>query len=237
MHEITRLGIAEMDGKIPPIPRGYSILLAGPSGSGKTIFGLHFLYGSATKYGERGIYISLRDLPQEVRRKAASIGFNISNLEGEGKIILVDGVSSRIGLDSSEKFFLLEPTYGEILRTIRDVIDEYEKLDRVVIDPISVIFKGRKDLGKVLDLVLSLSSLGITSLFISFQDDRPLLGYVFNGVIELENLENGTRRIVIRKMEGLRIRTPVAYPYEIYRGIGIKLVERGIETEREGGIV
>jgi len=229
MQALTRLGIAGLDGKLPPIPRGYSILLSGPSGSGKTIFALQFLYESASKYGERGVFISLRDLPSNIRRKAASIGFEISELEKNNMLIIVDALSRRIGIGSGETY-IAEPSFNGIIRAIKIISQEFEKIDRVVIDPISILFRGRNDIEDILKLILTLTSLNATTLAICFLEDLSILSYLFNGVIELQESKNGIKTMIIRKMEYLRVRTPISLPYEIKRGIGIRVVE-----QTEGG--
>ena len=55
------------------IPRGHSILIAGGPGSGKTTFAIKFLYKGATEYNEPGIYISLDEDPEDVKKEHVEI--------------------------------------------------------------------------------------------------------------------------------------------------------------------
>ncbi|MDI6721102.1 MAG: ATPase domain-containing protein, partial [Candidatus Aenigmarchaeota archaeon] len=61
------------------------ILLSGGCGTGKTVFGLQFVCFS----GERGIYISFEDEPDEIRSIADSFKWDIDKLEEKNKLRIV----------------------------------------------------------------------------------------------------------------------------------------------------
>src|SRR5438132_1210055 len=76
-------------------------LLAGPAGAGKTIFSTQFLYNGISKYNENGIYVVLEETPQQLRENMYnSFGWNIQTYEDNGNIIVLDAISSRLGLSS-----------------------------------------------------------------------------------------------------------------------------------------
>jgi len=87
------------------IPRGHSILIAGGPGSGKTTFGIQFLYKGATEFSEPGIYISLDEDPEDVKRNMSKFGWNIDELETEKKLAFINvspvrvAPSEKAGLD------------------------------------------------------------------------------------------------------------------------------------------
>ena len=62
------------------------ILLEGTPGTGKTIFGLEFLYNGATKFNEKGLYITLEERALEVKRQAKQFGWDLKKLEKSGML-------------------------------------------------------------------------------------------------------------------------------------------------------
>ena len=62
MHNLERVktGISTLDEiLLGGFPRGSIILVAGGPGTGKTIFAAQFIHSGATKYNEKGVYVSL----------------------------------------------------------------------------------------------------------------------------------------------------------------------------------
>jgi len=45
---------------------GSTIMLAGRSGTGKTLFGAQFIYTGAKVYGERGLYVTFEQRPEDI---------------------------------------------------------------------------------------------------------------------------------------------------------------------------
>ena len=70
------------------IPRGHSILVAGGPGSGKTTFAIQFLYKGATEHNEPGIYISLDEDPEDVKKNMSKFGWDIGKLEQDKNLPL-----------------------------------------------------------------------------------------------------------------------------------------------------
>jgi circadian clock protein KaiC len=72
------------------LPRGRTTVVAGQPGTGKTMLGLEFLYRGALA-GEPGIFIGFEEPPDDLRVNAATLGWDLSHLEQEGKLLLFDG--------------------------------------------------------------------------------------------------------------------------------------------------
>ena len=226
MDHYIKLGIGELDDVLPLIPRGYSFLLYGPSGTGKTIFGLQFMCDGIKKFDERGAYFVLKEFPNDLRFKAISLGFDISRMEKEGMLIMVDCFSKSIPIKSSEKF-VSDNTVNGILRALKKIIESVGSIDRVVIDPISVIFEKEK-VGEISKLLAVFSQLKITSILISNEEHAKKLEHFCPGVFEmtLENQDNETEySLIIKKIEGIRQQTPIRFPYRIVRGRGIHILK------------
>ncbi|MHA1131169.1 MAG: ATPase domain-containing protein, partial [Candidatus Helarchaeota archaeon] len=61
--------------------KGTNVLLAGSAGTGKTIFCMQFLYNGVVDYDEPGIFVTLEEMPAELRREAALFGWDFRKLE------------------------------------------------------------------------------------------------------------------------------------------------------------
>ncbi|MBS3065685.1 hypothetical protein J4229_01425 [Candidatus Pacearchaeota archaeon] len=62
-------------------PRNSSVLICGGPGTGKTIFGMEYIINGATKYKEKGLYITFEQRAESLRGQALQFGWNISKLE------------------------------------------------------------------------------------------------------------------------------------------------------------
>ena len=69
--------------------RGDTIIVAGQPGTGKTTLGLQFLHHGATKCGENGVYASVIESADKLKRNALRFGWDLDKLEREGKLQLV----------------------------------------------------------------------------------------------------------------------------------------------------
>ena len=103
---------------------GSSVLLAGNPGTGKSIFGMEFIYNGATKFNEKGLYVSFEERAEEIKTQAKQFGWDFDNLEKEKKIrvmaISVQDINAQ--------------TASDIIETCKR-----EKIKRVVIDSISTL--------------------------------------------------------------------------------------------------
>ena len=57
-----------------------AILLRGAPGTGKTTFGLQYLL-EGVRRGEAGLFISFEEFPQSLYRDAASLGWDLAEVE------------------------------------------------------------------------------------------------------------------------------------------------------------
>jgi KaiC/GvpD/RAD55 family RecA-like ATPase len=172
-------------------------LLAGPAGAGKTIFSSEFIWNGLTKYGENGVYVVLEETPQQLRENLFnSFSWNLTNYEDSGNLIILDAISSRLGLASQERFVVPRPfTLEALLYEIQTAIQTC-RAQRVVIDSLDAMSLEltQVDLRSLIQrLTMILKSFGCTTLLVSGQADNSNSGrkaveeYVVDGMIRLHH--------------------------------------------------
>lgn len=70
------------------LPRGRTTVVGGEAGSGKTVLGLQFLF-QASLAGEPGIFVGFEEPASQLRRDAATLGWDLPALEREGKLFVL----------------------------------------------------------------------------------------------------------------------------------------------------
>ncbi len=101
---------------------GTTTLLTGPSGTGKTTTGMHFIL-EGTRKGEPGLIVTFEENAAQLRRNAASFGWDLKSLEEEDML--------HIQYPAHEHVYA-----GESLLQIHDCIAEFG-VERVLIDSIN----------------------------------------------------------------------------------------------------
>jgi len=177
--------------------RNRAYLIAGSAGTGKTIFSMQFIHGGAVRYGENGVYVTLEETPEQLRRDLFSFGWNLKKLENESRLILLDASSSRVGFGSKEKFTVPRPfTLDALLYEVNRCIEKI-KAKRVVIDCMDAMGLHAKDPEEfrksLLRLTMILKSSECTSLLVSesFDGKSPsrygVEEFVTDGIIMLHH--------------------------------------------------
>lgn len=105
-------------------PANSSILVCGGPGTGKTIFCLSYLINGATKFNEKGLYVSFEQRADALRNQGKQFGFDIEGLEKKGMLKLMS-----ISVDKITQ------------KTIQDIqnLVKKEGIKRLVIDSLSTL--------------------------------------------------------------------------------------------------
>ncbi|MGQ9515609.1 MAG: RAD55 family ATPase, partial [Thermoproteota archaeon] len=102
--ELVRTGIDGLDKVLGGgIPRGRCVLVMGGPGTGKTTLSIQFLYNGAIEYGENGIYITLQESPEHIRKDMLKIGLDFEILEEEDRLRIIDYSASTYLSSISER--------------------------------------------------------------------------------------------------------------------------------------
>ncbi len=172
-------------------------LLAGPAGAGKTLFSSQFLFNGLTRFNENGVYVVLEETPQQLRENVFnSFSWDLRSYEDSGNLIILDAISSRLGLSSDERFLVPRPfTLEALLYEIQTAIQTVGA-SRVVIDSLDAMSLEltQVDLRSLIQrLTMILKSFGCTTLLVSGQAETTHTGrraveeYVVDGMICLHN--------------------------------------------------
>ncbi len=137
------------------LPKNSLTLLTGTCGTGKTTFCAEFLYNGATRFGEKGVYISFEESPELVKSDMSLFGMNFDALEAERKVVFVK----------------YDPYHIE---DIFDIIESNVRLTgatRVCIDSISALGLYVRDIPElrrmIFNLGITLRKLNCTSVITS----------------------------------------------------------------------
>lgn len=196
--------------------RGDTTIVAGQPGTGKTTLGLQFLVYGAVKCGENGVYASVIESGEKLKRNARRFGWDLDALEKEGKLQLVSLQSTmKAGVSTALETVL------EALHTVN--------AKRLVFDSLSALmtaFESTAEARSFLHIMLKfLEAANCTTLMISEVPwGKQQLGTNFeeflgDGLIVLESSFDNSRvrrRIYIPKMRGTENRLE-GYDYYITR--------------------
>jgi circadian clock protein KaiC len=211
------------------IPRGHSILVSGGPGSGKTTFSMQFLYMGITEHSEAGLYITLDEDPEDIRKNMSGLGWDLEKLEKEKKLLFIN--VSPVRMTTTENAGLLQLGMKEfklvkLLEAIKKGIKEINA-KRIVIDPITIFTLQYPDeidrIYAMRDLLADFRKNGCTNLLISelkgtgLDREHQFEEYLVQGVILLRTiLKDGklSRMFQVEKMRRLAVDNQ-PHPYEI----------------------
>ncbi len=194
--------------------RGDTVIVAGQPGTGKTTLGLQFLYHGATKCGENGVYTSVIESGDKLKRNARRFGWDLDRLEREGRLQIVS-------LQSTMK--------AGVSTALETVLESLHSINakRLVLDSLSALltaFESNAEARSFLHIMVKfLEGANCTTLMISEVPwGRKQLGTNFeeflgDGLVILDSSFDNSRirrRIYVPKMRGTEHRLE-GYDYYI----------------------
>jgi KaiC/GvpD/RAD55 family RecA-like ATPase len=211
------------------LPKGHTVLVSGGPGSGKTTFAIQFLHAGIAQHNESGVYVTLDEDPDDIRKNMLKYRWDLKKLEEEKKLVFIN--VSPVRVTPSETAGLIEIGMKEfrlikLLEAIKQGIKEVNA-KRVVVDPVTSFMLQYPDeierIYAMRDLMRDLRKTGCTNLLISelrgtgWEREHQFEEYLAQGVILLRTFPKNGRLIrvfQVEKMRGLAIDNQPR-PYEI----------------------
>lgn len=213
------------------LPTGRPTLVAGTSGSGKTVFAAQFL-AEGIRRGEPGVFVSLEEHGDDIRRIYQSFGWPHEEWEAEGMLRIIDA-----SYDPNDEIIQVGAFDFSALLGRVHLAAEQLGARRISIDSISTLFAQYDQTDAVrrelLRMTLSLKRLNLTAVMTAERVEEygqvaryGVEEFVADNVIILRNvLEVEKRR---RTLEVLKFRAARhqkgEYPFTIVEGTGVVCV-------------
>lgn len=190
------------------LPYARPTLVSGYAGSGKTVLAIQFILNGIQLYNEPGVFKSLEETEEDLRKNMASFGYDLDKMGKSGKLAIDNIQPSQVKLHKSGKFDL-SPLFIRIEETAKKV-----GAKRIAIDTFEQIFSEIKDRDifrqELLHLIQWLKEKILTTVFTS---EKPVVTNPKSGINEfitdcVINLSHSklesvyTRRLHILKFRG-----------------------------------
>ena len=225
------------------LPAGRPTLICGQAGSGKTLMSIEFIVNGAVQYNEPGVFMAFEERAEELAQNVASLGFDIHQLQDEGKIRV-----DHVHIDRSEIEETGEYDLEGLFIRLGYAIDSIGA-KRVVLDTIENLFSSLANEGilraEIRRLFSFLKDKGVTAVVTGEKGEgwltrHGLEEYVSDCVILLDN--RVTNQITTRLLRIVKYRGSVhgtnEYPFLIDEdGISVLpvtslLLEKEVSKER-----
>jgi circadian clock protein KaiC len=112
-------------------------LVEGAPGTGKTTIGMQFIYNGITKFNEPGLIVTFEEFPQQYYHDAAGFGWDIEQLEKDGKlkVIMTSPEVSRLDMESVGG--MIETSVSQ-MGARRVLVDSMTHFQRLTQDPVEL---------------------------------------------------------------------------------------------------
>ncbi len=193
------------------LPKSRTTLVSGTAGSAKTIFACQFLAEGIKQFDQSGIFVTLEENPEDIKKNMRSFGWDINEWEKRRKWQFVDASfqvdDSAVILDNYD--------FGALLARIEHAVRK-TGATRVCVDSLSAVF-GRfphKEIvrNEIFRISSALKSMGVTTVITAERSKEygeiaryGVEEFVTDNVIVLRNLLEGEKRrrtIEILKLRG-----------------------------------
>jgi len=190
------------------LPQGRPTLVCGSAGAGKTLFAMEFLVRGAMLYDEPGVFISFEESDEELATNVASLGFDLTQLIADKKLLLDYIFIERSEIEETGEYDL-EGLFVRLGHAIDSI-----GAKRIVLDTLEALFSALSNeaiiRAELRRLFRWLKEKGVTAVITCERGDGTLTRYgleeyVADCVILLDHrVQNqiSTRRLRIVKYRG-----------------------------------
>lgn len=229
-------GIDELDAMLQGgLFAGGSIFLCGKAGTGKTTLALQVLHNGVRKYGEKALYVTFEEFPDEIVRKSERFGWKLRDLVDQGDLQIRFAPQTEVNVD--EQVHRLDQALQET------------GAKRVVLDSLDVLFSAMPDRRRFREKLYFLTTIvrkhGASGLFIGgvAPDEKGTLGKhgveatILDGVISLTSSDQhgrSKRWIQVYKARNTE-HAEGEYPFVITPN-GIQIFYTPASTSRVAGV-
>lgn len=227
------------------LPEGRTTLVAGTAGSAKTVFAAQFL-AEGIRQGQNGVFVTLEEAPDDIRRNMTTLGWEVDQWEKEGKWMFVDAAPQ-----PGEEYIVTGGyDLGALLVRIEHAVNKVGA-GRLAMDSTGAIFTQFDDSSLVRRELFRINSalkqMGLTAVMTAERTAEygeiarfGVEEFVADNVVILRNVLEGEKRR--RTMEVLKLRgtnhQKGEYPFTVMPGEGIIVIPlSGIELKQHSSSV
>ena len=161
------------------LPYARPTLISGYAGSGKTVLAIQFILNGIRDYDEPGVFITLEETEDDLRKNMAAFGYDLIEMERSGKLAIDNIKIDQTQLHKSGKFDL-SPLFIRIEEAVKKV-----GAKRIAIDTFEQIFSQIKDRDifrqELVRLIHWLKDKKLTTIFTS---EKPVVSNPKSGINE-----------------------------------------------------
>ncbi|MBF0165510.1 MAG: circadian clock protein KaiC [Magnetococcales bacterium] len=213
------------------LPGGRTCLVSGSSGSGKTILAVEFLYRGITRYGRKGIFVTMEEQVDDIIHNVKKMGWNLREMVEAGQLTFVDASPDPTPMEESGSYDL-----SGLLTRIQHAV-ETTGAELLVMDSIGSLFDQFSATStvrrEIFRITMAVKEMGVTAILTAEReaDYGPISRhgveeFVSDTVIILRNVlkeEKCRRTIQVLKMRG-DSHFKGEYPFTINAHSGISIL-------------
>jgi circadian clock protein KaiC len=214
------------------LPEGEVTLLAGGTGTGKTVIGGQFLAAGITEFAEPGVFVTLEEPLEKIRRFMGTFGWDVPGWEAERRWAFVDASPTGEHEVVVGEDFDFTALVARVAATV-----EHVRAKRLVVDSLSHVLARLGDAPQVRSqlhrLVGGFEALGVTTLITAERDHEHdgvarygVEEFVADNIVILRNVLAAEKRR--RTIEALKLRGAMhrggEFPFAILSEKGATIV-------------
>ncbi|MHC1579368.1 MAG: ATPase domain-containing protein [Candidatus Alkanophagales archaeon] len=226
---VLKTGIPKLDEMLGGgVPAGKSLLFFTQPGIEGDVFGMQALY-SALSGGLRAAYVLTMSPPYEFFESMREFGWEVSETESRERLVVIDGYSRLVGMDSEEKYVVDDP---------HDV-DAFDAAVRRALEETDALFFG--SLSDICDMCGEAETLEKVRAWLELAAERgvPVVAgftaWPYDAEI-LEGVKDAFDAVV--KIAGVAERIIIGQYYSVTKANWVRIRERALlfKVMRPGGV-